>query len=117
MAKTLEQITKQIELLQAEAERYKRQEAFGAIAQIKECIALYGFSPSDLGFTLADFRRPKKKVPNAFTRNKSKPGTPMKYHDGNGNAWSGTGKQPRWFKDAIKAGRHPDALRLNGKAH
>lgn len=34
----------------------------------------------------------------------------QKYHDGEGNTWSGRGKRPHWFVAALSAGKTPEDL-------
>lgn len=34
----------------------------------------------------------------------------IKFTDGKGGTWSGIGKRPNWFKDALAAGRKPEDL-------
>nr|WP_255511760.1 H-NS family nucleoid-associated regulatory protein [Mitsuaria sp. TWR114] len=36
-------------------------------------------------------------------------GTP-KYHDGAGRTWTGVGKRPTWFKEALAAGKTAEDL-------
>jgi DNA-binding protein H-NS len=50
MSKSYADIIQQIEDLQAEAARIKNAEVDGVIARIKEAIAVYKLTPSDLGF-------------------------------------------------------------------
>lgn len=45
--------------------------------------------------------------PTTTVKRKSKPAgkrTAQQYRDGNGNAWSGFGPQPRWLKEALASG-------------
>lgn len=51
MAKSYEQIQKQIAALQKEAESIRSKQVQSAIREIKEAIATYGLSAEDLGFT------------------------------------------------------------------
>ena len=40
----------------------------------------------------------------------AKKGGVAKYTDGAGRTWSGVGKRPNWFKDAIAAGKQAEDL-------
>jgi DNA-binding protein H-NS len=42
---------------------------------------------------------------------KGKRGGGVKYRDDAGHTWSGFGPKPRWFKEALAAGRTPEDLR------
>ena len=33
-----------------------------------------------------------------------------KYHDDKGNTWAGRGLKPKWFKDALAAGKTPESM-------
>lgn len=116
MAKTFLQVQKQIEELQKEAETLRKKEADGVLSRIKEAIAVYGFTSADLGFGKASgrgavaeksaekkTRKPKKAAAAAAT------GVP-KFKDDQGNAWSGRGPRPAWFKAALEAGKSADEL-------
>jgi DNA-binding protein H-NS len=50
-------------------------------------------------------RRTKTRV-----KKKGKKSSAAKYSDGAGNAWSGTGRKPRWFVAALAAGKTPEDL-------
>jgi DNA-binding protein H-NS len=59
----------------------------------------------ELGFSLAELTGGKK------TRKSSGPAGPKYRHPENPEVtWSGRGRQPGWFKDAIEAGTSPEAL-------
>ena len=116
MAKTFLQVQKQIEQLQKEAEQLRKKEADGVLSRIKEAIAVYGFTAADLGVGKAPgkasvantsiakkTRKPKKAAAAVAT------GAP-KFKDDQGNAWSGRGPRPAWFKAALEAGKSADEL-------
>lgn len=123
MAKTYDQIQAQIRKLQREADALKAKEAPGVIARIKGAISHYGLTPEDLfGKTAAPAQRqpaarkaakPGKATKPAKTAQAPKPpkaASPVKYQDEAGHQWSGVGKRPNWFKDAIAAGKTADDL-------
>ena len=112
---TLEALNAQIAKLQAQAEALRAEEVAGVIARIREAIVHYGLTAADLGLGTT---LPKKlKVPAASAAPKSKgkasgkrPAGTVKFTDGQGKTWSGIGKRPNWFKDALAAGRKPEDL-------
>lgn len=97
-ATTLESIQRKISALQAEAARLRDKEKAGVIGRIKEAIAVYGLTSSDL-FSAGQPKSPGKRV-NAATQRPI-----ARYFDGNGNEWSGRGPRPRWLREALEAGK------------
>ena len=107
MARTLVQIRQQIQMLEREAESVKTKEVAGVIGRIREAIEFYGLSAADLFGT-----KPKKAVRAKGTARgsaekvaKNKPAL-ARYKDPNSNkTWTGHGKRPSWFVDAIGSGK------------
>ncbi|SDZ42752.1 DNA-binding protein H-NS [Jannaschia faecimaris] len=59
----------------------------------------------EMGFSLADFTGGKK--------GKATSAAPKYVHPENpGKTWSGRGRQPQWFKDAIDSGKKPEDLAI-----
>lgn len=112
--KTYLEIRKQIDQLEKEAARLRSEESGEVLARIKEAIAVYGFSASDLGFGAgAGPRTGRKPAPAKRGRpaGKKKAAMPMaKYRDQDGNAWGGRGPRPAWFKAALEAGKSVEDL-------
>jgi DNA-binding protein H-NS len=106
MAQTLEQIQKQIADLQRQAEKIRRDEVGEVIGRIKEAIALYGFTAADLGLRKAPRGRPASK-----TSKPRKKASRAKFRDASGRTWTGRGRRPQWFIDALAAGKTPEDLR------
>jgi len=109
MAKTYASIQEQIRKLEQEAAALKAKEATGVIARIKEAIAVYELTPADLFGTTSAAKAPKAagKKPAAWKKKAKKPVTTtraIKYTDGT-NGWVGHGKRPKWFVDALAAGK------------
>jgi DNA-binding protein H-NS len=98
MTQSYKQIQKQIETLQRQAEKLRKQESDGVITRIKVAIAHYGLTAEQLGFG-ATANGAKTKA------GKATPTRSAKYSDGQGNSWSGMGKRPYWLRDALAAGR------------
>ena len=100
MTQSYKQIQKQIETLQRQAEKLRKQEIDGVVARIKVAIAHYGLTAEQLGFgATANGVKTKAKA------GKATPTRSAKYSDGQGNSWSGMGKRPYWLRDALAAGR------------
>lgn len=123
MAKNLKQLLAQIDKLQAQADALKSKERVGVIARIQEAIAHYALTSEEL------FSKParkakaapskpatRKKAPaaakKAVGQRKYQPGKP-KYHDGTGRSWTGQGKRPGWFVEAIEAGKTAESMLIN----
>ncbi|MGK6310493.1 H-NS family nucleoid-associated regulatory protein [Variovorax sp. DT-64] len=98
MTQSYEQIQKQIEALQRQAEKLRAREIDEVIARIKVAIKHYGLSAAQLGFGAAadGVKRKAKKAASVRA---------AKYSDGQGNTWSGMGKRPGWLRNALEAGR------------
>ncbi len=117
MAKTYAQIQSQIRKLQLEADALKAKEIAGVVARIQEAIAHYGLTPADL---FAKAGGPVRRQPAARTAARhgkapkaakpAKTPLPAKYQDEAGHQWSGVGKRPNWFKDALAAGKTAEEL-------
>lgn len=120
MAKTYAQLNAEIEALKAKAEAALRKEAAGVIARIKDAIAHYGLTASDLGLANDAGRSRSAAQPKspAKAATKSKPHAktkvPVKYRDQAGNSWTGRGSQPRWLAAAIAAGESIDSFSVDG---
>lgn len=100
MTQSYKQIQKQIETLQRQAEKLRKQESGEVIARIKVAIAHYGLTAEQLGFGAT-----ANNVKTKATAGKSAPARSAKYGDDQGNSWSGMGKRPYWLRDALAAGR------------
>ena len=102
MARTYAAIHREIEALQRKAQALRSAETRDVIARIKEAIAAYGLTASDLGLAPAGKRQVAPAKPA-----KGK-GRPAKYRDGDGNTWGGRGPRPQWLRDALAAGKSLD---------
>ncbi len=107
MAKqTLAEIKEHIAQLQKQAEELKTQEVAAVVARIREAIAVYGLTERELFGRLGVGAKKAGRTPAAGKR---KPGV-VRYRDDAGNSWTGHGKRPNWFKDAIASGKTPEDL-------
>lgn len=98
MAQTYAQLQKQISALEAEAEKLKSSEVPGAIGKIKDLVAAYGITATDI-FGAKALKGGGVKRSTAGR---------AKYSDANGNTWVGMGKRPQWIRDALAEGRTID---------
>jgi DNA-binding protein H-NS len=105
---TLKQIDAQIEKLQQQAARIKEAEKDGVVARIKEAISYYQITAADLGFGAGV--RKGSKARGAKEKATSQAGR-VKYKDGAGHAWSGFGRKPQWYVDALANGKTEEDLR------
>ena len=106
MGKTYAQVMKQIDSLQAEAEKLRKKEVEGVVGRIREAIAHYGLTAADLGLTTATVAKraaPAGKAPKAATRKASTQAP--RFRDEAGLVWGGRGPRPKWLRDALIAGR------------
>ncbi len=118
MATRLAKVTAQIEQLQREAEKLKAKEVSGVVARIKEAIEYYDLTAEDLGLGK---RRGRKAATSPSTKGmkagkgaakRSAPAA-AKYKDpASERTWSGRGRAPQWFKDALEAGATRESLEV-----
>ncbi|MCA8881042.1 MAG: H-NS histone family protein [Rhodobacteraceae bacterium] len=73
----------------------------------KEALAVVEAKAKEMGFSLNDLYNASRK---------SNTPRPAKYrHPENADlTWSGRGRQPQWFKDAVDAGADPDDFLIGG---
>lgn len=92
---TYAELQLQIEKLQAEAEKARKDEMNAAIAQVKALMAQHGITLEDMG----------------CGAKKARKGLPLKakYRDtATGNEWSGRGQPPKWIKDHLAQGKNKE---------
>lgn len=121
MAKSLKQVLSQIEKLQKEADALRAKEISGVVTRIREAIEHYGLTPEEI-FGAATGTAPRRgrgaakaasKAPAKRAKAPRGAGAP-KYHDGAGRTWTGVGKRPTWFKDALAGGKTAEDLLIGG---
>ena len=108
MAKTLPQLQKQITALQRQADVLKKKEMKGVVARIREAIVFYDIKPEDLGFSRKSAAKTAKAP--AGKSKAAKTASRIKFRDQAGNTWSGHGRRPRWYLDALTAGKTVEEL-------
>lgn len=97
--KTYQAVRAQIAKLEREAEELRRQELKNIIAQVRQAIADYGLTASDLGFA-GRGRKPGSKTGTKATASRRGAGV-AKYRDPKtGQTWTGRGRPPAWIAEA-----------------
>lgn len=111
MPKTLAQIQKQIARLEEQANAIKQREVAGVIARIREAITFYKLTPADLALAVpGSGAKPRKtRKPRKAAARKKSPAV-VKFRGEAGQTWSGRGRRPKWFTDALAAGKTPAQL-------
>ncbi len=115
MAKSLQTLLKQIAQLQKQADALRSREKTDVIDRIKEAIAHYDITADEL-FGSKPARATRKRAAASQPRKATaakKVGGVAKYTDGAGRTWSGVGKRPTWFKDALAAGKTAEDLLIS----
>jgi DNA-binding protein H-NS len=103
--KTYAQILSQIDSLKKQADDLRDKEVKGVVTKIKEAIAVYGITASDLGFKDAQVRATRTLTKGPRSPKRTAKSSAARYGDGNGNSWVGRGKRPRWITAALAAGK------------
>ena len=114
MAKTLTQIRNQIAKLEKEAESVKSKEVAGVVERIRKAIEFYGLTADDLfGANAKKAGRPNGVVGNAVKKAPKKKAALAKYKDPvSAKTWTGHGKRPGWFVQAIAEGKKAEELAI-----
>lgn len=103
--RSLDEIEAEIHRLQEEAKAIRQAEVADVISKMKVAIAHYGLTAQDLGLVGG---RGKPRAKSTGVRSKAAPA--VKYRDDAGNTWSGRGKRPTWFREALAAGKTAEQL-------
>lgn len=114
MARTLAQVRQQIEVLEKEAVSIKTKEIEGVVGRIREAIEFYGLTVEDLFETKAKkLGRPKLTAGVAVKKGAKKKVALAKFKDpASDKTWTGHGKRPGWFVDAIASGKTSEDLAI-----
>jgi len=94
---TYSELKAQAAELLKQAERLRKEEIKGVVAEIKAKMADYGITIDDLGTT-------------SKTGTKSKAVKPKYRNPETGATWTGRGKPPNWLKEAEAGGKSRDAF-------
>lgn len=111
---TLEQINQQIAKLQEQAGKIADAEKAEVIGKMKVAIDHYGITAADLGLSksgkVAKARQANGKA-KPVAKPKAKALGRVKYKDDAGNSWTGVGRRPTWFLEALASGKTEADLR------
>ena len=108
MKKTYDQVLKQIEELQAQAENLRRGEVAGVIERIREAISHYKLTAADLGLgkTSKGSRAAASPTPRKVGKKTAAKAPPVvKFRNDTGGTWGGIGKRPDWLREALANGK------------
>ena len=108
MAKSLDKVLAQIEQLQRQADALRKKEIAGVVARIQEAIEHYNLTPEEL-FGSSGSRGRRSGGRNEAPAGRRKTGA-AKYQGPEGQTWTGVGKRPRWFVEALQSGKSAEDL-------
>lgn len=112
---TYQDLQAQINALQTQAEEVRRQEVAEVVARIRDAVEHYGLTAADLGFggkaRAAGAAVGGKRGRKAGPARKKAIGV-IRFRDDAGHSWTGHGKRPQWFKDALASGKTADDLKV-----
>lgn len=116
LSTSLPRLQERIRKLHAQADRARRAEVKGVIRRIKKAIDHYGITATELGYPGVDGarhgpRRATASKSHAARRPRAGAGV-IRYRDAAGNEWTGHGRRPRWFLDALASGKTAEQLRV-----
>lgn len=100
---------KQIEDLKKEAQRQKSQEIGPLIDRFKQAIAVYGIRPEDV-FSAEQLGATVVNKPVEAVKTEVKVGSKVQYRNSDGATWTGRGRQPAWFIQAIQQGKTRESM-------
>jgi len=101
MAQSFEQLQKQIDILQKQADKLRAKEVDGVVSRIKVAIAHYGLTATQLGFGTAAAGKRKRSSAGKLASTSAA----ARYADGPGRTWSGRGPRPAWLREALANGK------------
>lgn len=107
MAKTIARLEAQIAQLQRQADALRAKEREGVIERINVAIKHYEIVAEDLEFGSQGSKAKKHKKMNGRKPSRTKKRTVgrIKFRDERGNAWTGHGRAPAWYKEALASGK------------
>jgi len=113
MKKTYAQVVKQIETLQQQADKLRREEIEGVVSRIRDAVNHYGLTAEDLGLAPQAPRAARSGARPAAKKGRKgaaakPPARAVKFRDEAGHTWGGIGKRPQWLRDALAAGKTLD---------
>jgi DNA-binding protein H-NS len=113
MAKTLKQVLDQISKLQRQADQIRSKEVSEVVQRIRVAIDHYGLSTQDL---FGPKRRGLAQTAAAAAQRgpaSTKRASIAKFASDDGRTWTGIGKRPTWFVEALAAGKTAQELLID----
>lgn len=98
---TYAELMAQAREIQEQALAMRDAEKAEALKTIKGLVEQYQISASELGSVYTRRGRPSSKLSTAGSTEKAAP----KYQGPEGKTWSGHGRAPNWFKEALASGK------------
>lgn len=99
-----EKLLANIAALQARADEMRSSRRVEAIKTVNQLVDEFGILPREVRFS--DGRGSKPSASDGRSK------VAARYADGQGNSWSGRGKQPRWLQSGIASGRSLESYRI-----
>jgi DNA-binding protein H-NS len=106
-SKELNKLKKEVEKALVSAEERARRDALKAM---EKAAAEFGFSVDELSGTAKP--KPAKSGPKKKQKAKAKAAPKYRNPSKPEQTWSGRGRQPFWFKDAVTSGTDPSDLEI-----
>ena len=119
MTKTYAQLTREIQALQAHAEKLRHSETKDVIAKLNASIAQYGLTAQDLHFPGGSASSSSSSTRSTHSGASPRAVTSadgVKYSDGPARVWGGRGPRPAWLREAMAQGRSLESFAATRKA-
>ncbi len=106
---TLKELDQEIAKLQEQKAAIWTSEKAEVIARMKDAVTYYGITAEDLGLGGARSKKPRQ---SAMAQKPARAGAGrVKFRDDAGHTWSGFGRKPKWYVEALAAGKSDAELR------
>ena len=112
MTSEYQKLQQQIAALQRKAEAILAAEKQAAIATINELIVTFAIAPKELRFAATPSPSTARTVKTPGIHPTAGKTVAPRYHDAEGNTWSGRGLQPKWLREALAAGKTLESMRI-----
>lgn len=99
-----EKLLAEIATLQAKADEIRAGKRAEAIQTVNRLVAQFEIKSREVRFRMAQ--------PTKAAVSDGRSTVAPRYADGQGNTWSGRGKQPRWLRDGLAGGRTIESYAL-----
>lgn len=96
--------------LRRHANALRRQEIEGVIKRIQDDVKRYRLSEQQIFGPLRSSRVEQVHTPDGPRLVRRRAAALPKFQNDKGETWTGRGKRPKWFQEALRAGKTPDDL-------